>query len=54
MVLSIEIARHPTAARIEHNDRTQLSRRLLLGRLIDADRDMLGDLLVVYVVAISS
>ena len=54
MVLRIEIACHPTAVRIEHNDRMQLSRRLVLGRKINADRDMFGDLLIVYIVAISS
>jgi len=49
MVLTIEITCHPASTRIEHNDRTRLGRRLMLWGLVDANRDKVRDLLVVYV-----
>ena len=48
MVLGIEIARHPAAASIEHNDRAGLGRRSMLWGLINANCDVLRDLLVIY------
>jgi len=48
MVLGVEIPCHPAAAGIEHNNRTRSSRTLMLWWLIDPDRDMLGNLFVVY------
>jgi hypothetical protein len=49
MILGVEIPCHLAAAGIEHNNRTRSSHRLMLWWLINADRDMLGNLLVVYV-----
>jgi hypothetical protein len=48
MVLAVEVACYPASTRIEDDNRTRLSPRLMLWRLIDADRDVVGDLLVVY------
>lgn len=54
MVLRIQITRHPATTGIENNNGTRLGRRLVLRWLVNADCDMLGDLLVVYVTEISS
>lgn len=49
MILGVEVPCHPAAAGIEHNNRARLSCRLVLWRLINADCNMLGDFLIVYV-----
>jgi hypothetical protein len=50
MVLGVEISSHPSAPSIEHNDRTRFGRKLMLWWLINADRNIMGDLLIIYVI----
>ena len=53
MVFRVEIARHPAAAVVEDDDRTQDIAGMVFRRLVDADGYMLRDPFVVCILRIS-